>query len=243
MHVRVLSDVHLEFGDYDPGTGDVLVLAGDICGADDIDLYLDFFHKCVENYNKVFYVMGNHEAYGSDSLHAAEWRLRNHLPDGISLMNNTSIYYEGVHFVGATLWTNFENMNLELMEQAGQYMNDYHQCKTLTPEETLGEHIFTREWLERAIPTLRGPVFMITHHAPSYESVHGHYLATRGAYASNMEEFIRKHDNILWWASGHVHHSNDYHIGQCHMISNPRGYYPDSLNEQFDPSMSLDVSA
>ena len=69
MKITVLSDVHLEFGNFDPGSGDVLVLAGDICTASSFVFrgeeeyakrYLDFFTKCVENYNKVFYVMGNH---------------------------------------------------------------------------------------------------------------------------------------------------------------------------------------
>ena len=43
MNVRVLSDLHLEFDyeDYDPGEGDVLILAGDICCAVDIELMND----------------------------------------------------------------------------------------------------------------------------------------------------------------------------------------------------------
>ena len=40
MKVRLLSDVHLEFGDMDPGSGDVLVLAGDICTAGDLITYI-----------------------------------------------------------------------------------------------------------------------------------------------------------------------------------------------------------
>ena len=34
MKIKLLSDVHLEFGDFDPGTGDVLILAGDVCTAE-----------------------------------------------------------------------------------------------------------------------------------------------------------------------------------------------------------------
>ena len=42
MNVRILSDLHLEWDneDSDPGTGDVLILAGDIC-AIDIELMND----------------------------------------------------------------------------------------------------------------------------------------------------------------------------------------------------------
>ena len=33
MLVRIMSDLHLEFGQFDPGEGDVLILPGDICTA------------------------------------------------------------------------------------------------------------------------------------------------------------------------------------------------------------------
>ena len=74
MNIKVCSDLHLEFetagchGNFHPGEGEVLVLAGDICCARDYvddnamaDRYDEFFNKCVDGYNKVFYTMGNHQ--------------------------------------------------------------------------------------------------------------------------------------------------------------------------------------
>ena len=76
MKVRLFSDLHLEFGDFDPGTGDVLVLSGDILTAKDLvnetlatERFISFLNKAVEGYNKVFYVMGNHEHYN----HNFQW--------------------------------------------------------------------------------------------------------------------------------------------------------------------------
>ncbi len=71
MKIRVISDAHLEFYSEheqlpDPGTGDILVLAGDICVASHYNKQThEFFQKCVEGYNRVFYLLGNHEFYCS----------------------------------------------------------------------------------------------------------------------------------------------------------------------------------
>ena len=238
MKVKVLSDLHLEFSMMDPGHGDVLVLAGDICVASNYEEYADFFDLCVENYNQVFYVLGNHEHYNG-RWNEAFWILQDKLPEGITLLNNKSVYYQGVHFIGATMWTNFDNMNQLEMDEAGRYMNDYHAVEGNEPANTLEEHLFSRDWFERAIPTLRGPVFVITHHAPSYQSVQGRYIDSKHCYASDLERLIMKNPNIVAWAHGHIHHSNDYQIGECRVISNPRGYVPGEPNPNFDPDMGL----
>ena len=101
------------------------------------------------------------------------------------------------------------------------------------PEDTLQEHQLTMEWFERCIPMLRGPVFVITHHAPSPKSVKGRYKGSEGMYSTDLESFIKKHDNVLYWAHGHVHVPSDYMIEQCRVICNPRGYNPCELVPAF----------
>ena len=95
MKVKILSDIHLEWGPFTAGEGDVLVLAGDICVESDYlsdERYHKFFGKCVQNYNKIFYTLGNHEYYGGD-WNKVEENLRSYLPKGITLLNNESEYY------------------------------------------------------------------------------------------------------------------------------------------------------
>ena len=68
-HFTLYSDCHTEFWDgydvLDPGTGDLLILAGDIgmvCTLNTLEgvPYENFLRKCSEGYNKVFYTLGNH---------------------------------------------------------------------------------------------------------------------------------------------------------------------------------------
>ena len=246
MKVRLLSDLHLEFGDFHPGFGDVLVLSGDICVVKEYRKYHKFFKQCAEGYNKVFYTLGNHEYYDSD-WNEVDRQLRAQLPEGITLLNNQSEYYKGWHFVGAPLWASFAGANEAVMETCQTRMSDYNIIdngnKLLTPTDTLMEHMDTVEWLGKCIPNLIGPVFMLTHHAPSMQSVGDEYRTAdiKGAYASDLERFITQNPNIRIWTHGHIHETRDYMVGTCNVMSNPRGYDGYELNVNFNPDMEIDL--
>lgn len=265
MDIKILSDLHIEFmtDDYDPGKGDVLVLCGDIMTAVDCNTgseleerYWRFFNKCVDNYNKVFYTIGNHEHYHY-LWRETEDTIREWLPEGVTLLVNQSECYQGLHFVGATLWTDFDKENQEKMGRAQRAMSDYSvimmdrlvtennveriQLDPIIPQNTLNEHNNSRYWLSQCLPFLRGDVFVFTHHSPSYASAGGYNEELSFAYCSDLNDFIRQHPNVRYWAHGHIHESNNYHIGMCNVISNPRGYDNFRLNPSFDPEMSLSV--
>ena len=242
LNITLFSDLHLEFNaDFDPGTGDVLVLAGDICLATEVTqpTIQRFFSRCVAGYNKVFYVMGNHEYYDHD-INKALNAIKYQIPSQIHVMDNTSVHYKGWHFVCATMWSDFIQGNPDVMQDCSSIMNDYQMIscgdRKLTPHDVYQRHQETREWFDQCLPTLNGPVFMITHHQPSLRSI----VNTRydseisGAYCTELSDFIHKHPNIKYWAAGHVHHTQNYLIGNCNVISNPRGYYPHSLNPEFN---------
>lgn len=83
---------------------------------------------------------------------------------------------------------------------------------------------------------------VVTHHAPSMLSLPEHRRSKllSCAYASHLDDFILKHEPLLW-IHGHIHHSNDYHIGQTRVVANPRAY-PDGPNEDFDSVLVLDLN-
>ena len=95
MKIALASDVHLEFGpitlDNTEGA-DVLVLAGDICVANDFvsargynrdqaQEYRKFFDHVCQEFPQVVYIMGNHEHYHGDVAHSYRI-LREHLDYG-----------------------------------------------------------------------------------------------------------------------------------------------------------------
>lgn len=257
MKVRVYSDLHLEFGPMDPGEGDVLVLAGDICtacsftfrGEEDLrERYLDFFQKAVDGYNKVFYVLGNHEHYNYFFNETVD-TLREHLPEGVTILDNQSEFYNGWHFVGATMWASYQDGNEDIMNRCSRRMNDFNyiytnrDCVKLTPKDTFNEHKNTIEWFNQCLPTLNGNVIVITHHAPSYQSIEEEYkdFPTVDAYASNVEEVMERNENVRIWLHGHIHANQSYKIDDCHVVCNPRGYKSEDENDAFNPSLQLNL--
>ena len=106
MRVHILSDLHLEFGDYAPEqTGaDVVILAGDIhVGCHGIKWVKEHFPE-----QSVIYVLGNHEFY-HHSISGVFKEFGAATGGGnICLLENQSVQIGGFTFLGCTLWTDFK---------------------------------------------------------------------------------------------------------------------------------------
>jgi Icc-related predicted phosphoesterase len=262
MRVDYCSDLHLEFGNVELPGGEVLVLAGDVCEerkvnrhrrawneltAEEqldpkyIELYRcwTFFLREVPKYKKVFMVMGNHEHYHG-KFHKTRTELLGQLPDNVELLENEAVEYEGVVFMGATLWTNCNNGDSLTTYTLRASMNDYRVIQNfyedkslyfkLTPEWTFRTHIKTMNYFREELPKHSDkPVVVITHHAPSFMSISEQYRGPgdyhmNGGYASDLSEFILDHPQIKKWVHGHVHSTHQYNIGDTEVLANPRGY-------------------
>ena len=262
MRIRVCSDLHLEaceqgFGVPDLGEGDVLILGGDILCARHFKkngplhkVYDDFLQKCVKNFDEVLYIQGNHESY-SFHYDTTFNVLKEHLPKSIHLMENSVVKIKDIVFLGATLWTDFRNENpLEMME-ASRFLNDYKvirigsNYRKMNPDDTLEFHKKSKQFLLDTLPMFENQkVWVLSHHAPSYQSVHPKYRSAgiaNGAYASNLEDLILDNPQIKYWSHGHTHESFDYRIGDCRVICNPRGYFPTEINPNFNPNFEIEI--
>ena len=260
MKVRVVSDLHLEFCDRgdgvpDLGSGDVLILGGDILCAKHFKkdgplraVYTNFLKKCADNFARVLYIAGNHEHYGYN--YEGTWNvIREALPDGVELLEDSAVELGEWVFIGSTFWTDFRGENALEMMEAAQCMNDYksvritHNYRKMCPDDTLGFHKASRKFLAGKLEEYENrKVWVLTHHGPSYQSVHQMYRASgiaNGAYVTDLDEFILAHPQIKVWSHGHTHNSFDYEIGECRVICNPRGYYTgvnsNNLNHDFNP--------
>ncbi|MEO6269823.1 MAG: metallophosphoesterase [Lautropia sp.] len=108
MRAAILSDLHLELQAFEPPaslrTADVVILAGDIHNGVEA---LRWARRCFPH-QRIVQVAGNHEFFG------ANWhRTLDDFRDvarslDISFLENDAIVVDGVQFLGATLWTDFE---------------------------------------------------------------------------------------------------------------------------------------
>ena len=133
MKIGLVSDLHIDISGYQelPG-GDVLIIAGDVCEARAATkefhstklLYrlpgsfpcADFFEFECAKYKKVFYVLGNHEHYGG-KFWKTKPELEKMMPDNVTILENQCEEYEGVLFVGATLWTDMNRADPLVLAQ------------------------------------------------------------------------------------------------------------------------------
>lgn len=248
MKFVLMSDLHLEFQGHNPvqfPDADVLVLAGDVLVAEDLRerkgespgaarvvRYREFLDQATNHYPHVVYVAGNHEFYHGkfyqvlDVLRAEAARYPN-----LHFLEDAYVDVEDVRFVGGTLWTDCNRQDPHTMLVLQYGMNDYrcitndqHGYARLRPVHTVQRHQHTREFIAQHITQ---KTVVVTHHAPSFQSVHSDYAGNgelNGGYASNLEELIINQPQILYWCHGHMHHQFDYCVGSTQVVCNPRGY-------------------
>lgn len=268
-----MSDIHLEMGPWDREmpSGDVLILAGDISlvgvldKGDELhhrypDLYartVAFFTEAAKNFRRVYYLMGNHEAYHYN-ISKSPRVIRSTLKGMVTLLDDNAVQLsDDVVLVGGTLWTGMNNGKAhEYIGGAGAYgarMNDFNivwrrgknGTQRFTTYDAAKRHAKTKRFIASAAKLFSDKTIVVaTHHAPSYRGVnpfHGGNALDAG-YASDMEAFIAEHPNIRHWVFGHTHVQTDFDIAQCRLHSNARGYVGrESSAQSFDPNRWFEV--
>lgn len=253
MKLAFASDLHLEFEpivlNNDEGA-DVLILAGDICTAkhfhtrpDMEATYFEFFKHVSEEFPHVLYVVGNHEHYGYQFVHTvSDLRAKLKVFENIHILDNETFDLDNYTFVGATLWTDMNKGCPQTMSQAEQFMPDFKIVKyfdgknyfKLTPLQSTKEHDKSAAYIKHVIRNcsdrdnyLERDVVVISHHAPSYKSVHPRFMydeLMNGAFYSELDYLMEMADNVKLWVHGHMHDAFDYVIGTTNVVCNPRGY-------------------
>ncbi|MCX7593140.1 MAG: metallophosphoesterase [Fischerella sp.] len=238
MKIHIVSDLHLNFADITlPGGADLLILAGDITEHRYVPQHARFFQEECTKYPKVLYVFGNHEYYHG-YLDATPFLIKAHLPSNVQVLDNDSVDIGDWTFIGSTLWTDM-NRGDPLTRFHLKGARGLHDFKVVaqhaepwtrfTPESAEGLHRKSRQYIDVTTNKRKDrKVFVITHHAPTFQSVHESYrhdTPMNGAFASDLSELILNRDNIRYWVHGHMHTASDYMVGDnCRVICHPRGY-------------------
>ena len=247
MKLHILNDLHIEFEDFVPPETDaeIVILAGDIgVGTDGLRWAEARFPGM-----PVIYIPGNHEFYHHDIALIDELRME--APDNVHVLNDDQIVINGVRFLGSILWTDFalfgEADKFFAMQTARQGMTDFsiiqNNGRRFTPEDAIQLHSASRNWLAAMLAEpFDGKTVVVTHHAPSSQSVHPRFARDllTPAFASNLENLMDG-DRATLWIHGHMHESYDYEVYGTRVVCNPRGYAPNALNPDFRPDWVVDI--
>ena len=264
MLIRPVSDLHLEFKSpwtppelpTDPET--VLVLAGDVhvgTGA------VQWIREVAPRFRNVIYIMGNHEYYHNtfpDLIQDVKAALEK--DHNVLVLENQAVTIDSVRFAAGTLWTDFNHGDIHSKLVAQRGMTDYYEIRIPSRDgessddgtrKLLADDIY--EYHNRAIAWLLGeleeahdgPRVVVTHHLPSYDSVHRRYrVSTREplnpAYYSDLDYILDGYD-ISLWIHGHTHMNADYERSGTRVVCNPFGYYKYEENPEFDPDLVIEV--
>lgn len=248
MKIQIISDLHQEFGKTDLSfdNADVVILAGDVnLGTKGIEwIKINIPDK------PVIYVLGNHEYYKGaypKTLYKIKEAARN---SNIFVLEDESVDIEGIRFHGATLWTDFSIFGdpryYGFLCQNG--MNDYKLIRRdpsyskIRSIDVFKIHQISRAWLKESLEESKERRnIVVTHHAPSLQSVPEHFKEDQlaSAYASDLEDLIFKYQP-LYWIHGHIHTPCRYKMGETEIICNPHGYITEKYNG-YDKELIVEI--
>ncbi|RZM14942.1 MAG: hypothetical protein EOO88_43885 [Pedobacter sp.] len=216
MKIAVLSDIHLEFrhpslellfqgtnvlghfGFPEKLEADLLILAGDLHPDERVrKAFCEILH---DYYGiPVLTVDGNHDFYGSyygSSMHRTELH-----------------EIGGLRFACCSLWT-----RLGPLEQI-QGFTDFDQIEGWTHGRWNQVHAEHLAFLEQSQADV-----IITHHAPSYQSVSDKWRGNRmnGFFVNNLD--LSRFPKCKTWIHGHVHGAFDYQQNGIRVICQPLAY-------------------
>lgn len=268
MKIHLLSDLHLEYdGAFTPPPveANVLVLAGDIhWGERGIRWARAHYPDQV-----ILFVPGNHEYYGGHLSDTGEEMRQAAKEEKVIYLDRDFFIYQGVLFLGCTLWTDFalygdSAQQAASAQHAGMRLNDFSQIgistsggeRLLSPYDTIQLHERDKDWvtghlvLHKRLTTtaaLSTPqmkpqrAVVITHHAPTVKAIAPHYDGDNltPAFVSEMDPLIASLSPDAW-LFGHTHHPIDTYVGGTRMVSNPRGY-TGMESPLFDPSLVIEI--
>ncbi len=273
MKIRPLSDLHTEFKPFKfkYAGEDVLILAGDI--ALHTGAMKQLKAKAKEWDIPILILAGNHEFYTNRKRFSHTWEdtigdLRAAADNADKIVKGETTFfedmvavYEGVRFIGATLWT---DMNLfgdaPIASRQVQFaLSDYGYTtdtgrrivlirknkgmEAITADDTMARHAVSRQFIADTLAQpFDGPTVVVTHHAPSALSVIDQFKDDKIAagYASRLENLMLEYEPVLW-IHGHCHARLDYKVGKTRVLCNARGYVPDDLVKKFNPKLLVEI--
>jgi Icc-related predicted phosphoesterase len=231
MRIHLLSDLHLRFWKTPVPRvdADVVVLAGDT----DERLHGIRWAKEAFGDTPVIYVLGNHEYYGG-ALFKTNHQIQQEAEGStVHVLECGSVVLGGVRFLGCTLWTDLE---LYGDRYAGAdavlpVMMDFRKIRVYPgyrrakPLDLAAIHRKSLQWLHEESARSSEPIVIVTHHAPSSQSVAEEFRGdpVNAAFVSHLDAQVEQLAPLLW-VHGHTHRAFDYRIGQTRVICNPRGY-------------------
>ncbi|QPG93587.1 hypothetical protein C2857_001046 [Epichloe festucae Fl1] len=259
---QILSDLHLEHSSgYAAFTitpkAPYLALLGDIGNVcRDKEQFRAFLKVQLRQFRIVFFVAGNHEAYGSDwedtvhELESFEHEVRQ--DDGLGefvLLNRKQYRIPGCDTVvlGCSLFSYIpDGLHITL----GLALNDFRATRAWDTDLHNEEHARDLTWLNDSVSALDAEgdgavVVIFTHWSPtvhptSMDPKHFNTPLSHGFTTNLRKEACFRSRRVRLWAFGHTHYNCDFVLDRekgeepIRLVTNQKGYEGEKVGN-FDP--------
>ena len=252
MKIQYCSDLHLEFKENknylreNPiiPSGEILLLGGDIVPFAVMDSHNDFFDFVADNFEKVYWVPGNHEYYYFDVANKNS-SFHEKIRSNVSLVNNVSVNESNVKFIFSTLWSKISPVNMRSIQQG---MSDFKVIKRngqlFNPHDFNELHEQSLNFIKKEIQNATSDkMIVVTHHVPTFLNYPAEYKGSdlNEAFAVELFDLIEE-SAVDYWLYGHNHRNQpDFDIKRTKMITNQLGYVKHGENQRFDSKKCINI--
>ncbi|KUJ14285.1 uncharacterized protein LY89DRAFT_134007 [Mollisia scopiformis] len=270
---QIMSDLHLETPKARPNyehfkiqpASPYLALIGDIENTWDPRLF-SFLEEQLQHFERVFYLLGNHELYES-TISVAQQAVRSFADEmekirsqpGTNIgrfvfLNQTRLdLTDHVTVLGCTLFSSISN---EQRQSVTLFCSDFSEIEDWTVDAHNAAHQSDLNWLNEQVELLERhephrKIVVFTHHSPTLleeandsrhlEDVNG----VNSAFVTDLsDQQCWKSDTVRIWAFGHTHFNCDFEEAgtRKRIVANQKGYGRTEL-ETFDPGRVIEVDS
>ena len=235
MTLQYASDLHLEFPEnrrfleQNPlqKTGDILVLAGDVVTFSKIELANSFFDRVSSQFERVYWLPGNHEYYGFD-LSSKPTVLHEAIRPNVWLVNQATVIHNKVRLLFSTLWSHI-GYTMESIIQ--RQLNDFYQIRfgdrLFLPSDYNRLHDENLAFLKMELTKpFEGKTIVATHHIPTFYNYPEQYKCDdlNEAFATELFDLISDQGPDAWIFGRHHCNMSAFTVGKTQMLTNQLGY-------------------
>ena len=251
MRIKVESDLHIGMNRTYMPKGledtDVYIIPGD-CG--EFAEALKFCDKLLLLYSHLHIIMigGNHFYYNTERYSIAQInRFAKAFHARLHFLDNDYVDIEETRFIGATLWSDFNKMHPEAVNESRCRMNDYNyiydgtDSKLFTPYMANFRCEYSREYIFNMLNESHLPCIVITHNVPYWDDPKD--LLYYSYHVDLTKEFsdCPKGNLPRYWFHGHTHESSFKEVSGVSVISNQLGYPHQRHITNFNPNLVIEL--
>jgi UDP-2,3-diacylglucosamine pyrophosphatase LpxH len=188
---------------------------------------------CSEKYEKVFYIIGNHESYNfsmKETLLFVKENLKK-FDNIFFLEKGVIVELEDYKVVGCTLWTELDHQSAEYLNDTKMIENDNNPYIPISIADIRNMHKNDKKWIEDVLNELGEKVIVMTHHLPSEICVDDKYKNSKfkKGFVADIDDLTIRKSKL--WIFGHTHCHKDIIInGKTRLYANPHGYKGEESN-------------